>query len=64
MSEFGAYGKADMVSRVNWTAFMRREAEERGFAWSYWEFDAGFGVYDRAADRWNQELLEALIPSE
>jgi endoglucanase len=62
MSEFGAYDKADMDSRVRWTAFMREQAEERGFSWSYWEFGAGFGVYDRSAQKWNQELLEALVP--
>ncbi|MBN1581759.1 MAG: cellulase family glycosylhydrolase [Anaerolineae bacterium] len=64
MGEFGAYSKADMQSRVNWTTFMREEAEKRGFSWSYWEFGAGFGVYDRTARKWNQGLLDALVPSE
>jgi endoglucanase len=62
MGEFGAYGKADMQSRVSWTTFMREEAEKRGISWSYWEFGAGFGVYDRGAGAWNEELLWALIP--
>jgi endoglucanase len=64
MGEFGAYSKADMQSRVNWTTFMRREAERRGFSWAYWEFGAGFGVYDRGARRWNKGLLKALVPGE
>jgi endoglucanase len=64
MGEFGAYGKADMQSRVNWTTFLREEAEKRGFAWSYWEFGAGFGAYDRSAGHWNEGLLTALIPGE
>ncbi len=64
MGEFGAYGKAGMDSRVRWTTFMRAEAEQRGFSWSYWEFGAGFGVYDRSMHKWNQDLLDALIPPE
>lgn len=62
MGEFGAYSKADMASRVRWTAFCAREAEARGIAWAYWEFGAGFGVYDPAVGRWRAELLKALIP--
>jgi endoglucanase len=64
LGEFGAYGKADMASRVNWTTFVRREAEARGISWAYWEFGAGFGVYDREAERWNQDLLAALMGAE
>jgi len=64
MGEFGAYSKADMASRVRWTAFMARAAEERGFSWAYWEFGSGFGVYDRTKAAWNEELLQALIPVE
>ncbi|MBN2001981.1 MAG: glycoside hydrolase family 5 protein [Anaerolineae bacterium] len=64
MGEFGAYSKADMDSRVNWTTFMRTEAESRGIAWAYWEFGSGFGVYNRDENRWNEGLLKALIPDE
>ncbi len=62
MGEFGSYERADMASRVLFTDYVRRQAEVRGFAWSYWEFGAGFGVYDRDADEWRKGLLEALIP--
>lgn len=64
LGEFGAYSKADMDSRVRWTAHVARAAEARGFSWAYWEFGAGFGAYDRARSRWNTPLLQALIPSE
>jgi endoglucanase len=47
---------------VNWTTFVRQEAEARGIPWAYWEFGAGFGIYDRDAGQWNEELLRALIP--
>ena len=62
MGEFGAYSKADNDSRVRWTRYLVQEAEARGIAWSYWEFGAGFGVYDRDAGAWRKELLRALIP--
>ena len=62
MGEFGSYGKADQASRVRWTTFMRSESEKREFSWAYWEFGAGFGVYDRAAKTYRQDLLGALIP--
>lgn len=62
LGEFGAYGRADMESRVRWTRFVARQAEARGMSWAYWEFCAGFGVYDPVRRAWRQELLEALIP--
>ena len=63
MGEFGAYSRADMASRARWTRFLAQEAEARGIAWAYWEFGAGFGVYDREARAWRRELLAALIPN-
>ena len=62
LGEFGAYSTADMDSRARWTATVRTEAEAHGFSWAYWEFGAGFGVYDRDALTWRQPLLDALIP--
>lgn len=62
LGEFGAYGLADLDSRVRWTTYVRQAAEARGFSWAYWEFGAGFGVYDRAARRWVEPLLQALLP--
>ncbi len=63
MGEFGAYHKADDASRAAWTSFMRSEAEKRCFSWAYWEFCAGFGLYDPANNSWRAALLDALIPS-
>jgi endoglucanase len=62
LGEFGAYGEADMASRALWTAFIAREAERLGFSWGYWEFGSGFGVYDLPNKKWNEPLLQALIP--
>jgi endoglucanase len=62
LGEFGAYSTADMDSRVRWTATVREVAEARGIPWAYWEFGAGFGVYDRDQQVWRTPLLDALIP--
>jgi endoglucanase len=63
LGEFGAYSRADMESRARWTAAVAREAEKHGMSWSYWEFGAGFGVYDRDARTWREPLLKALLPA-
>ncbi|MFQ3647368.1 MAG: glycoside hydrolase family 5 protein [Anaerolinea sp.] len=61
LGEFGAYSKADMASRVAWTSAVRESAEQLGFAWCYWEFAAGFGIFDPSADTFN-DLFGALLP--
>lgn len=61
MGEFGVYDPADMASRIRWTEYVRKEAEARGFSWGYWEFGAGFGIYDPATELWREDLLAALI---
>lgn len=62
LGEFGAYSRADMDSRARWSAAVARAAESRGMSWAYWEFGAGFGVYDRDANAWRAPLKEALLP--
>jgi endoglucanase len=61
VGEFGAYSTADYDSRVRWTRFVRTELEKRGFSWAYWEFGAGFGIYDREGKEWREELRDALF---
>lgn len=61
LGEFGAYYKADMPSRVAWTSAVRESAEQLGMAWCYWEFAAGFGIFDPFADEFN-DLFGALLP--
>ena len=62
MGEFGAYSKADLKSRIRWTSFVRKTAEEYNISWSYWEFGSGFAVYNRNTKSWNKGILNALIP--
>lgn len=62
LGEFGVYGKyADINSRVRWTHFVRRECEKRGINWCYWEFSAGFGIYNPITKQWNIGLSNALL---
>ena len=61
IGEFGAYSKADIVSRNKWTTFLARWFELQGYSWNYWEFSAGFGIYDPATNTYKQSLVDALI---
>jgi len=62
LGEFGAYEKAPLDARVRWTAHVARTAESLGWAWTYWQFDSDFIVYDIDKDRWVEPILGALIP--
>lgn len=61
IGEFGAYNKADMDSRARWTTFLARWFEEQGFSWAYWEFSAGFGIYDPVSKTFYTPLVDALL---
>jgi endoglucanase len=61
LGEFGAYDKGDMASRGAYTAAAAREAEARGWAWSYWQFDSDFIAYDIKKDAWVEPIHEALV---
>jgi endoglucanase len=62
LGEFGAYDKAPQQDRVKYTAAVARAAEKRGWAWTYWQFDSNFIVYDIDKDEWNTSIYEALVP--
>lgn len=64
VGEFGAYSKADMESRVKWTNFVARWLEEKQMSWGYWEFSAGFGIYNPATKQILQPLADALLVNE
>lgn len=61
IGEFGAYSTADLQSRKRWTTYLARYFENIGFSWAYWEFSAGFGIYNRTNDSYIQELVDALL---
>jgi endoglucanase len=62
LGEFGAYEKGDLESRVRYTACVARTAESLGWAWTYWQFDSDFIVFDLAKDDWVQPIWKALVP--
>ena len=61
VGEFGAYGKGADASRIDFNRKMRQAMEGRGMTWTYWEFAAGFGVYDPATLGFRQGLLGSLL---
>ncbi|HEX5071993.1 MAG TPA: glycoside hydrolase family 5 protein [Gemmatimonadaceae bacterium] len=61
VGEFGAYSKADDASRIAFDRTMRSAIEARGMSWAYWEFAAGFGVYDPATLGFRTGLLDSLL---
>lgn len=61
IGEFGVYEKADMDSRVRWTTYIARYTELKGYSWTYWDFDAKFGIYDPANQVYRQPLVNALL---
>ncbi|SMD42944.1 Por secretion system C-terminal sorting domain-containing protein [Aquiflexum balticum DSM 16537] len=64
MGEFGAYSRADMESRVRWTTFVARYLESIGFSWAYWEWSAGFGIFNPQNNQYIQPLVDALLHNE
>jgi endoglucanase len=64
IGEFGAYSKADLESRAKWTTFLSRYLEEMGWSWAYWEFSAGFGIYNPSTKALLQPLVDALLHNE
>jgi len=61
VGEFGAYEKADMESRAQWTNFLARWFESQGLSWAYWEFSAGFGIYNPTTNTYKTALVDALL---
>ncbi len=61
IGEFGAFNKADLASRARWTTYLSRYFESQGFSWAYWEFCAGFGIYNPSTKAYVEELVDALL---
>jgi aryl-phospho-beta-D-glucosidase BglC (GH1 family) len=64
IGEFGAYSKADETSRKKWTTYMSRYFDSLEWSWAYWEFSAGFGIYNPSRNTWNQYLVDALLHNQ
>ena len=61
IGEFGAYSKADQTSREKWTNYIARYTESLGWSWAYWEFSAGFGIYNPSTASYYDYLADALL---
>jgi endoglucanase len=61
IGEFGAYSTADLESRAKWTTYLARWFELQGWSWAYWEWSAGFGIYDPKTSQINTKLADALL---
>lgn len=61
VGEFGAYSKADLASRARWTTYLARYFESQNFSWAYWEFSAGYGIYNPTTQSYVPELVDALL---
>jgi hypothetical protein len=64
IGEFGAYSKADTAARGRWAKYNARLFESKGFSWAWWEFKAGFGIYDESAGTWNHFLTDSLLSDD
>ena len=62
LGEFGAYDKGGIDSRVRYTAHVARTAESLGWAWTYWQFDSDFIVFNIDKDDWVEPIWKALVP--
>lgn len=62
LGEFGAYDKGEMQYRALYTAHVARTAESFGWAWSYWQFDSDFILYNIDEDHWVEPIKQALVP--
>jgi endoglucanase len=60
VGEFGAYSKADIESRERWTTFLARWFVIKNISWAYWEFSAGFGIYNPTTEEFINPIVDAL----
>ncbi|OHB52704.1 MAG: endoglucanase [Planctomycetes bacterium GWF2_42_9] len=62
LGEFGVINKAEKFDRIRWISYIANAATRRGFSYIYWEFCAGFGIYDPVKKEWNADLLKVIVP--
>lgn len=67
VGEFGVSSLCSEVPDANRGSYLKNileVAEGLGFSWHYWAFTgANFDAYNKAANAWYPEILEALIPA-
>lgn len=61
LGEFGTTSNAGLASRVRWTRFNRKLAEQHGMPWGIWSLAPTFAIYDPSTRSFNPQLLAALM---
>ena len=64
MNEFGVYqhNQATAAETLDWTTYVARNCESNGIAWSWWEYNSGFGLYNNG--QWRAPVMNGLFPAE
>jgi endoglucanase len=60
--EFGAFTKADQISRAHYYAVMRQELESAGFGWAIWDWKSGFNYWNAKTQQPLPGMNGALFP--
>ncbi len=61
LGEFGAYTKADPVSRANYYRAFRERLEAAGIGWALWDWHAGFNYWNPQTNQPEPGMHEALF---
>lgn len=64
IGEFGVNEYADMASRARYLTFIRELADQNGFSFHIWGFREIFRVFDEESGKWQQPIVEALVPAK
>ncbi|MBN2011239.1 cellulase family glycosylhydrolase [candidate division KSB1 bacterium] len=61
--EFGVYiPNSDNDQRVNWYGIVREYLEEKGLAWTIWDYQGGFGLFEKgSAELFDYDLNIPLV---
>ncbi|MBQ6137066.1 MAG: DUF2341 domain-containing protein, partial [Kiritimatiellae bacterium] len=65
MNEFGVNAqnsKATDAEVLDWTSYVARNCESNGIAWTWWEYNLGFGAY--RYNQWRMPVMNGLFPAE
>lgn len=61
LGEFGTTLEAPEDTRIAWTKAVVDEAVSHGFAYCYWEYISGFGLYNLDTNMINNDLVNVLV---
>jgi len=62
LGEFGAYEGIKNSERVEYVGDVRAAMEDAQIPWCLWSFSNTFPLYEPAKDKWDKDMLKALMP--